>query len=220
MKRLILALVGLVASLSLFAQTDLERFERQFPDSLIYVMPEFMPGRVVYKNGQYSNGIFNIATIDQTLRFRTDGGETLALKDNRDVDRVTIGKSLFLHLNNEYAQVVGVSDDVILCVTKKLVFKKDAKKGAFGMTSETTSISSVSNYTEELGSTYNLSSQAEHRMVQAPILVKKSRQYPFNRKSLEKLFPDKKAALADYLAANSVNFDNPADATALFSALK
>lgn len=220
MKRLILALVGLVASLSLFAQTDLERFERQFPDSLIYVMPEFMPGRVVYKNGQYSNGIFNIATIDQTLRFRTDGGETLALKDNRDVDRVTIGKSLFLHLNNEYAQVVGVSDDVILCVTKKLVFKKDAKKGAFGMTSETTSISSVSNYTEELGSTYNLSSQAEHRMVQAPILVKKNRQYPFNRKSLEKLFPDKKAALADYLAANSVNFDNPADATALFSALK
>jgi hypothetical protein len=37
---------------------------------------------------------------------------------------------------------------------------------------------------------------------------------------LEKLFPDKKALLSEYLQANSVDFESAQDAAALFAALK
>ena len=62
--------------------------------------------------------------------------------------------------------------------------------------------------------------EAGYKVRETPVLVRKGRQYAFNKKSLEKLFPDKKAVLAEYLQANSVDFDSAQDAAALFAALK
>ena len=219
MKRLLLIAALLALPLMSFAQTALEKMEKELGDSVVYVVPSFQRGKVVYKNGEFATGDLNISIVDQSLRFKDGSGQILTVDDNQSVDRVTIGPLLFLHLGKDYAGVVATQGDVILCLIRKLEFERDVKTGAYGQTSETTNIGRIGSMYEG-GNIYDINLQAGYKVRETPVLVKKNRQYPFNRKSLEKLFPDKKAALADYLAANSVNFDSAADAEALFSSLK
>jgi hypothetical protein len=220
MKKLFSLFVFSLLFVPLLAQTEWEKFESQFPDSIVYVTPEFAPGRIYYRNGEFSNGVFNIAAIDQTLRFKDDEGKILSIVDNGDVARVTIGNKLFLHLSNGYAEVIDYSPEVFLCVIKRLVFKKDAQKGAFGMRSETTSISSISHVSDDLGSTYILSSTAEHRRTETLLLYAKKRTYTPSKKSFIKLFPGSKEVIESYLSAHDVDFGSLKDVSELFSAVK
>ena len=219
MKKMLLTAALLVLSLVSYAQTELERIEKELGDSVVYVVPAFQRGRVVYKNGEFANGDLNISIIDQSLRFRDASGKILSVDDNQAVDRVTIGPLLFLHLGKDYAGVVATQGDVILCVVRKLEFERDVKTGAYGQKSETTNIGRIGSMYES-GGIYDINLQAGYKIKETPVLVKKNRHYAFSRKSLEKLFPDKKAAIADYLRDNSVNFDSAADAEALFLSLK
>lgn len=202
-----------------FAQTELERIEKELGDSVVYVVPTFQRGKVVYKNGEFASGELNISIVDQSLRFKDASGQILAVDDNQAVDRVTIGPLLFLHLGKDYAGIVATQGEVLLCLIRKLEFERDVKTGAYGQKSETTNIGRIGSMYEG-GNIYDINLQAGYKVREIPVLVKKNRQYAFNRKSLEKLFPDKKAFIADYLQKNSVNFDSAADAEALFSALK
>lgn len=220
MKKLISVFILSLLFAPLFAQTEWEKFESQFPDSLVYVAPAFAPGRVYYRNGEYSNGVFNIAAIDQSLRFKDDEGVILSLLDNASVARVVIGGTLYLHLSNGYAQVVVQCPEASLCVIKRLVFKKDAKKGAYGVRSETTNITSVSYASDDLGSTYNLSSTAEHRRTETVILYARNRSFTPSRKTFMKLFPDKKDKIDSYLSTHNVDFECLDDVMALFSFVK
>jgi hypothetical protein len=220
MKKLFSLFVFTLLFVPLFAQTEWEKFESQFPDSVVYVMPEFAPGRIYYRNGEFSNGVFNIAAIDQSLRFKDDEGKILSLVDNSDVARVTIGNKLFLHLSNGFAEVIDYCPEASLCVIRRLVFKKDAQKGAYGMKSETTSISSISHVSDDLGSTYNLSSTAEHRRTETLLLYAKKRTYTPSKKSFIKLFPGKIDFIESYLSVHEVDFDSVVDVLEFFSAVK
>ena len=219
MKKIIITALLLILPFAAFAQSELARIERELGDSVVYVVPAFQKGKVVYKNGEFATGDLNISIVDQTLRFKDGNGQILSVDDNNAVDRVTIGPMLFLHLGKEYAGVADSKGEVILCVVRKLEFKRDEKTGAYGMKSETTNIGRIGSMYDS-GSIYDINLEAGYKVRETPVLVRKGRQYAFNKKSLEKLFPDKKAVLAEYLQANSVDFDSAQDAAALFAALK
>ena len=219
MKKLLLPVLTFLLPVLAFAQSELARIERELGDSVVYVVPAFQKGKVVYKNGEFATGDLNISIVDQTLRFKDGNGQILSVDDNNAVDRVTIGPMLFLHLGKEYAGVADSKGEVILCVVRKLEFKRDEKTGAYGMKSETTNIGRIGSMYDS-GSIYDINLEAGYKVRETPVLVRKGRQYAFNKKSLEKLFPDKKAVLAEYLQANSVDFDSAQDAAALFAALK
>ena len=97
------------------------KFEASLPDSVKYVLPAFKNGRVVYKNGEFSPGVFNISTLDQSLRFMQDGQE-LSVADIDEVDRVSIGGMLFLRQQNGFFGIVDQAGDVCLCVERRIVF--------------------------------------------------------------------------------------------------
>jgi hypothetical protein len=219
MKKILVSFCMLLLPVLALAQSELARIEKELGDSVVYVVPTFQMGKVIFNNGEFATGNLNISIVDQTLRFKDGSGQILSVDDNDLVDRVTIGPLLFLHLGKDYAGVVDTNDEVALCFIRKLEFKRDEKTGAYGMKSETTNITRIGSMYDN-GNIYDINLEAGYKIQEIPVLVRKGRQYTFKRKSLEKLFPDKKALLSEYLQANSVDFESAQDAAALFAALK
>lgn len=101
-----------------------------------------MEGRIIYKDGGFSTGRFNISTLDQTIRYMDSDEKVMGIKDNASVDRASIGGLLFIRYRTYYLAFSLDIDGTYLCVSRRLVFK-DEKKGAFGSESSTGNIKEV-----------------------------------------------------------------------------
>jgi len=218
MKQLILSLCAFcLLALSAGAQSAQADFEATLPDSIKYVMPAFGPGNILYKDGGYSRGSFNICTVDNTLRYIDTDESEKVLADPSQVESVSISGVLFLHTQNMYLGVVGDYDDVLLCVDKRLVFD-DRKVGAYGTSSATSSIRTVGASTES-GSTFRFSN-VKYEVKETPYLYKKGRVYVPSKKTLIKLFPAKKADIEACLQEDRIEFSDYRQVEALLEKLK
>ena len=218
MRHYILSLCAFcLLALSARAQSAQADFEASLPDSVKYVMPAFGPGNILYKDGGFSRGSFNICTVDNTLRYRDTDQSEKVLADPSQVESVSISGVLFLHTQNMYLGVVTDYDDVLLCVEKRMVFD-DRKVGAYGTKSATSSIRTVGASTDN-GSTFRFSN-VKYEVRETPYLYKKGRVYVPSKKTLAKLFPAKKADIEAYLESNRVEFSNYSQVEALMDKLK
>lgn len=220
MKRVFILLICVLLPLQMFSQNRQLDFEATLPDSVKYYVPEFTAGRIVYTDGGFSSGKLNISTVDQSVRFIDDKGEVMSLSNLAQVDRVNIGPYLFLKNGNEFAAVVTYAEDVSLVLTRKFVFERDKKKGAFGATSETTNISSVSSAAAERGQVFEFSSDVQYRIDTTPYLYKKARFYPVTKKNLLKCFPNQKEQVEAYLEAHPTSFQRVEELEGFFATLK
>lgn len=218
MRRLFLSLFAFfLAILSAGAQSAQADFEATLPDSVRYVMPAFGPGNVLYTDGGFSRGTFNISTVDNTLRYIDTDGSEKALADPSQVESVSISNVLFLHKQNMYLGVVGDYDEVLLCVNKRLVFD-DRKSGAYGTSSATSSIRTVGSSTQG-GSTFRFSN-VRYELKETPYLYKKGRLYVPSKKTLTKLFPAKKAEIEAFLQENKMEYSDFRQVEALLETIK
>lgn len=218
MKQVILTLCAFcLMALSAGAQSAQAEFEASLPDSVKYVMPAFGPGNILYKDGGYSRGSFNICTVDNTLRYIDTDESEKVLADPSQVETVSISGVLFLHSQSMYLGVVGDYDDVLLCVNKHLVFD-DRKAGAYGTSSATSSIRTVGASTDN-GSTFRFSN-VKYEVKETPYLYKKGRVYVPSKKTLTKLFPAKKADIESFLQENLVDFSDYRQVEALMEKVK
>ena len=218
MKQLFLTLCAFcLLALSAGAQSAQAEFESTLPDSVKYVMPAFGPGNILYKDGGYSRGSFNICTVDNTLRYIDTDQSEKVLADPSQVETVSISGVLFLHTQNMYLGVVTDYDDVLLCVEKRMVFD-DRKVGAYGTKSATSSIRTVGASTDN-GSTFRFSN-VSYEVKETPYLYKKGRVYEPSKKTLTKLFPAKKAEIEAALQENHVDFSDYRQVEALLDKLK
>ena len=219
MKKLFFSLLAFALALPLvLAQSIQAEFESTLPDSVRYVMPSFGPGSLLYKDGGYSRGTFNISTLDQTLRFLDTDGSEKTLADPSQVESVSISNVLFLHVQNKYLGVVADYGEVLLCVEKRMVFD-DRKAGAYGTSSATSSIRTVGGTYAEGGATFRFSN-VKYELKETPFLYKKGRLTVPAKRSLQKLFPNKKDAIEAYLQENSVDFSNYEEVRALLDSLQ
>ena len=83
MKKIISLILALtIGNIALSGQSAQGDFEKQLPDSVKYYLPEFMEGRIIYKDGGFSTGRFNISTLDQTIRYMDSDEKVMGIKDN------------------------------------------------------------------------------------------------------------------------------------------
>jgi len=211
----------LCLSISLSAQNSgmQARFEASLPDSVKYVLPAFKPGRVVYKNGEYSNGVLNISTIDQSLRFLRDDGQEMAVTDIDEVDRVTIGGILFLRQQNGFYGIADQAGDVCLCVEKRMVFD-DSKSGAYGRRSSTTNIKELQSLHSEQGVDFDLSGEVRYTLREKALLYRDGRVYAPGKRQLLRLFPDRKDVIEAWTKENKLDADDYNSILPLFQLLK
>ena len=219
MKRIMLALTAaLLGFWALDAQTLQSGFEASLPDSVKYFLPEFAQGRIVYKDGGFSTGTFNISTLDQTLRYIEDGKE-MSLDRNLAVDRVFIGNHLFIKHLNEYLCVSESVGDVFLCVGRQFRLN-DTKKGAYGSASATSNIKEVGQMEGASGELYNLKGFPNFKIVEVPYLLKDNKVSRPTRKQIRKLLPEKAGEIDSYLEGKQFNFDSFEQMLGLFQAIK
>ena len=223
MKKYLLLVLAAVISVSAFAQgletaqkKAADNFLANIPDSLKYVSKTFMPGKVVYTNGEYSNGVFNICTIDQSVRFMSDG-EELSIKDLSQVDRVTIGGQLYLKKSGSFYQVIDNLDNILLCVLKKVDII-ETKNGSD--VQRTSNVNTYSAFQKDGQLRNNYSLNAKYRYDEVPYMLRKNTYYMVTEKNLATFFPTRREQIREYLKDNRCTFSNPDDVYDLFQYLK
>lgn len=197
-----------------------EDLQQYMLDSVKFVNPEFQAGVVVFVDGSYSRAPLNISTIEQRVYFISPAGETQVLSNEDQVKRVSIMSRSFVKSRYGYVELLKVTSDAGIGAVRRVSFFETEKKGAYGSTSQTTSVTTVGTVFEG-GVMYTLgvdqSTPFKYKVI--PYLLKNDKVLISNKKNLQKCFPEKKSAIEAYLGQHSVDFENIEDMLALFKAL-
>lgn len=226
MKRTLLPLLLLLCSTALSAQDVIhhqrgEDLQQYLLDSVKFVMPDFQAGIITFSDGNFSRGPVNISTIEQRVYFVSTNGEEQVLTNEEQVSRVSIKGRTFIKSKYGYIELLDTQGDVALGAVRRTSFFETEKKGAYGMVSQTTSVTTIGTI-QQNGTMYTLgvdqNTPFKYKII--PYLYKNSRVYLSNKKNFQKCFPDKKAVIEQYLKGNSVDFEKLEDVEGLFNALK
>jgi hypothetical protein len=190
-------------------------------DSIKYVLPDFTAGIVIFKDGRTANGPLNISTITQKLLFISPEGEIQVAYNQNTIDRVSVKGRSFVQTNQGFVELLDMVDDVILGCVKRVKFLESEKKGAFGTSSQTSSVTSISSITAD-GQIYELAQNVKTPYIYSvtPYLGRNGKFSYATKKYMLRCFPSKKNEIEAYLKENKVDFENLEDVRALFEYLK
>jgi hypothetical protein len=190
-------------------------------DSVKYVLPDFTAGIVVFKDGRTANAPLNISTISQKLLFISPEGDIQEVINQNNIDRVSVKGHSFVQTKQGFVELLDIVDNVILGSVKRVKFLESEKKGAFGTTSETTSVTTISSITTE-GQRYELAQNVNtpYTYRVTPYLGRNGKFSYATKKYIMKCFPSKQDQIEAYLQEHKVDFENLDDVRALFEYLK
>jgi len=185
----------------------------------LYQYPQFTQAQVFYKNGGYGNGLLNYNRLTGEMQFINPSGDTLALSNEPEIERVAIGKDTF-YFSERYLQKVDAFS-AILAKQTYLELTNREKKGLYGNTSQA-GINTPTSFT-----TY----QGYKDVVPQEVLTFRERTTyyigdrfgrfkPFNKKNVLHLYSKKEREVSAYLKNNPVNFLEEADVMRLVGFLK
>lgn len=225
MKRILflalLAFIGTTAlAQSVFCTTPTAESQKML-DSVKYVMPEFVTGTIFFDNGTQYIGPVNIFTLNQKIHFKNEDGEVMSLDNNSDVSSVFIKGRTFLNSRYGYVEVYEAHDEMFMGEIRILSVFSEAKEGAFGTKSQTTSIQTVDlmemSHSTMLDLTENKRTPYSYKKI--PYVYRKGNFQKASKKFFIKNFSDKKGFIEDYLQNNDVDFENVQDVRKLFRAV-
>ena len=170
-----------------------------FPPEVYYLLPSFGQGMVFFSGQAPAQGKLNICAVDNTLRFLDESGKELSAANDDNVVRVQIDTAVFLHHGSVYYRIYPVSDGVGLAVKRSVIIETDAKEGAYGTVSRTSSIREYSTVYND-GVAYKLDGNKEYpySVSETLFLFRGNDVILFTKKNLRKLFPDRKADIDAY----------------------
>lgn len=197
-----------------------EDLQQYLLDSVKFVSPEFQAGVITFSDGGYSRGPVNISTIEQCVYFISPEGEYQVLANEDQVSRVSLRGRMFIKSRYGYVEILQTDGDVSLGAVRRTSFFETEKKGAYGMVSQTTSVTTIGSL-QANGTMYTLgvdqTTPFSYKII--PYLYKDGKVYLSNKKSFQKCFPAKKAEIDQYLKENTVDFEKLEDVKGLFDAL-
>lgn len=227
MKRSIsLLTVLLFCCLSLPAQNVIQHkkgddLKQYLLDSIKFISEDYQSGFVKFRDGSSARGPVNISTIEQRIYFINPSGDVQVLVNEDQVSYVTFSGRTFIKSKYGYLELLATVDEAAMGVVRRVTFLEADKKGAYGSSSQTTSVSTVTSF-QEAGVMYTLGADKETPFLYKvlPYFYKNDKVLLSNRKNLIKCFPEKKAFIETYLNEHSVDFEKAEDVSALFEALK
>ena len=201
--QIVLLLLALAAPLGLQAQ---EAARKAIPDDVFYLMPEFCQG-VVYLRGQApAQGKMNICAVDNTLRFLDEDGTELEASGADNIVKVQLDTVWFLRSRGIFYRMYPATFDMGVALKRDVRVQTDTKQGAYGGSSQTSSIREYSSlYTESGIYKLNTNKTFPYQVSETLFLYKGEGVYPLTKNNLKKLFPGKKADIeAWFKAGNSL----------------
>lgn len=181
------------------------RVDEFIPFSTRFQYPEFMPGKVYYKSGNFSAAKFNYNLLVgemQYLQLR----DTLTIANPGDIAFMVVSADTFYY-DHKYLQMIK-GGKVKVAKNQKIELQLTVKHDSYGAAGSSSSIESLGAL--HSGGTYYKLIANEDRIFQKQaryfIAVSNDDFVDFNRKKVLQLFAGKQAAIQKYLKVNKVNF--------------
>ena len=235
MKKILFTLMALFFCLSIFAQRQNfmypDREALAFYDSVKFVNTEFYQGLVVTKDGKLSGGKMNICTIDQKIHFINDKGDTLVIKDNENVQTVSIIGKTYINTIYGYIQILEITENVSMGVLNLLEVHIDAPIGAYGLRNQTGAVKRLTSIDASLTDAYSgIHGSAKTLLFEKeteypfsyrmnPFILVNGVAYPATEKVFVEYFPDKKEYIRAYIKEYNTNFNSVESVRDLFMAM-
>ena len=174
------------------------------PDSVYYLMPRFDQGYVFLRGKMPAQGKMNICAVDNTLRFIGPDGEELSATEDGDIVKVRIDSVMFLRDHDIFYRLYPLSSEMGVALQREVRIFWDAKEGAYGSVSQTSSIQQYGIIHSD-GSTHTLSGLKEYpySVSETLSIYKEGTIYPITRKNLRKLFPAHKDEIDAWFKAGN-----------------
>ncbi|MBR6883024.1 MAG: hypothetical protein IKN06_08675 [Bacteroidales bacterium] len=181
---------------SLVAAGAQEKKSGSMPPEDYYLMPSFGKGMVYFSGQAPAQGELNICAVDNTLRFKDENGKELVATNEETVVKVQIDTVVFLRYHDVYYRMYPVTGDVGVALRRNVLIETDAKTGAYGGVSRTSSIREYGTlYTEGMAYKLDGSKEYPYSVNEVLYLYKGNKVLLLSKKNLRKLFPDRKAEI-------------------------
>ena len=215
--RKILLSAGLLLCLQLVSGAQ-EKAVHGIPADVYYLMPSFGQGLIYFRGQAPAQGKLNICAVDNTLRFIDKSGKELEATQADNILRVRIDTVTFIRYQDVFYRMYPVSPEMGVALKRDVRIHRDTKQGAYGTTSQTSSISEYATIYAD-GMIYNLDTDKvyPYDVSETPFLYKGETVFPLTRKNLKKLFPGKKEDIEAYFKAGNAVPESVDEALALLT---
>ena len=188
----------------------------------LFHYPQFISGKVFFRNGTRSEALMNYSRLSDQLLFINPKGDTLALADEKITKLVVLDKDTFYY-HEGFIRLVSGNSDVKLA-EKQIWQVADVRKiGTHNRPTNTVAIYSYQTIMDRFGGSHNL-------LANEDVIVRKKAYYYFGdkydhfvnatKKQLLLLFPKEQNRIANYLKDNKVNFEKKDDLEKLLDFLE
>lgn len=178
-------------------------------DASYYLLPQFTDGIIKMKDGNAAGGKLNYNTVVDEMQFISVKNEILSLADPSKVVQVVIGDRKFYYLKNYFFELVAEGN--ILLYSRIHVKRFEEKVGAYGGSSSTSSITSVSSYTTDNGTLTKLSAGVKVSLqteIIYYIALNGKYKLVLAKNDLFKLFPANKDLIKQEMEKQNIQFDS------------
>ena len=181
-----------------------------FSVSEIYLYPEFIVGKAIMKTGVFSERKFNYNFLSGEIQF-LEKSDTLEINNKEDIRYILISQDTF-YFDQEYILQIK-NGSIKIGVKEYYDFKETQKKDPYGTSSSssaTTSysmLSTASNYYKLKVNEDMVFSKSELYYIS----TNSNKFILFNKRNVNKLFPQEKDKIKSYIKLNKTKFDKRND---------
>ncbi len=181
-----------------------------FPIELRYIYPEFKTGKVVFKNGIFSERRLNLNFLLGEMEF-IQSRDTLTIINKKDIKYVAIAQDTFYY-DKGYIKQMSKGKHVI-GLKERFELKEVQNKDPYGVSSSASSTTSFGTMPVD-GNFYKLNANKDmvFQRVRQFYLTMPGREFVLlSRKSLVDMFPSDETKIKAFLKTNKIKFDKTDD---------
>lgn len=167
---------------------------------IYYLMPDFGQGMIWFSNQGPAEGKLNICAEDNSLRYLDKNGQEVVAASIDNVVKVQIDTAVFIRSEGVFYRIYPVSDELAVAVRRDLDIQRDAQRGAYGGYSRTSSIREYSTlYADGVAYQLEKSKNYPFTVSETCYLYTGGKIASFSKRTLRKLFPQRKDDIDMYL---------------------
>ncbi len=204
-KSVLPAVVLFCIEIQLTAQADSAIKRSQF------LLPDFTSGTIMLKTGGKIEREINFNLLTGKLNYM-ENGKVMDLINPQAIDTVYILNNKFIYNDNAFLEVI-IEAPVSLYLEHKGQLISSGKEGPYGTTSQTSGPTSLKRYLTD-ANTYNLKLPEEFKVIKSFVpWVKINNEFHkfLTIKQFQKLFPDNKDNLNQFINKFKPSIKNPDD---------
>jgi len=182
-----------------------------FPFEVRYQYPQFVPGKVFFRNNTFSAFKMNYNYLLGEMNF-IQAKDTLTIVNKKDIKLIIIEQDTFF-VDKVYMELISQQGSVMVSLNEYIKLKEVQKKDSYGTSSSGSSTQSYGSLPTN-GQFFKLTANEDmvfQRVWDYYISTSASGFESFNKKSVLKLFPKNEDEIKSYLKTNDIDFKSRED---------